>query len=176
VFTIRLPPLRERGEDITRLIDHYLRRFSQELAKPVHEVPSETIQRLRSYPWPGNTRELHSVLKHAILQMRGSVLLPEYLPGPVTGTGRRFVETEAGFDWDQFVTVRIAGGSEDLYSESLQRMEREVLIRVLRHTGGNQLQAARILGITRGSLRTKVRALGITIARSIWSDKDQADS
>jgi two-component system nitrogen regulation response regulator GlnG len=176
VFTIRLPPLRERGEDITRLIDHYLRRFSQELAKPVHEVPSETIQRLRSYPWPGNTRELHSVLKHAILQMRGSVLLPEYLPGPVTGTGRRFVETEAGFDWDQFVTVRIAGGSEDLYSESLQRMEREVLIRVLRHTGGNQLQAARIHGITRGSLRTKVRALGITIARSIWSDQDQADS
>jgi two-component system nitrogen regulation response regulator GlnG len=55
-------------------------------------------------------------------------------------------------------------------------MEREVLVRVLRHTGGNQLQAARILGITRGSLRTKIRTLGITIARSVWSDDDQPDS
>ena len=52
----------------------------------------------------------------------------------------------------------------------------EVLVRVLKHTGGNQLQAARILGITRGSLRTKIRALGISIARSVWSDDDQGDS
>ena len=55
-------------------------------------------------------------------------------------------------------------------------MEREVLVRVLQHTAGNQLQAARILGITRGSLRNKIRTLGISIARSVWSDDDQGDS
>ena len=55
-------------------------------------------------------------------------------------------------------------------------MERSLLTRVLRHTRGNQLQAAKVLGITRGSLRTKIRALGITINREVWSDDDQADS
>jgi two-component system nitrogen regulation response regulator GlnG len=54
-------------------------------------------------------------------------------------------------------------------------MEREVLVRVLKHTEGNQLQAARILGITRGSLRNKIRSLGIGIGRSVWSDDDQGD-
>ena len=55
----------------------------------------------------------------------------------------------------------------------LRRLERILLTRVLQHTGGNQLQAAKILGITRGSLRTKIRALGITIERSVWSKEDQ---
>jgi two-component system nitrogen regulation response regulator GlnG len=76
----------------------------------------------------------------------------------------------AAFDWDEFVGGRIAASTENLYAESLERMEREVLVRVLRHTAGNQLQAARILGITRGSLRNKIRTLGISIARSVWSD------
>jgi two-component system nitrogen regulation response regulator GlnG len=82
----------------------------------------------------------------------------------------------AKFDWDQFVSGRISANSENLYAEALERMEREVLVRVLKHTDGNQLQAARILGITRGSLRNKIRSLGISIARSVWSDDDQGDS
>jgi two-component system nitrogen regulation response regulator GlnG len=55
-------------------------------------------------------------------------------------------------------------------------MEREVIVRTLKHTDGNQLQAARVLGITRGSLRNKIRALGISIAKSVWTDDDQSDS
>ncbi len=176
VFTIHIPPLRDRGDDIDLLIDHYLRRFSQELDKPVREVPPETTKALHEYSWPGNVRELQSVLKQAILHMRGSVFLAEYLPGHVTGQTAEAPPPEGIFDWDEFVSGRIASGTEDLYAESLERMEREVLIRVLRHTGGNQLRAARILGITRGSLRTKIRTLGITIARSVWSDDDQGDS
>ena len=91
--------------------------------------------------------------------------------------GNRLPESVAGgeFNWDRFVTDHIAAGSENLYADSLERMEREVLVRVLRHTNGNQVQAARILGITRGSLRTKIRALGITIGRSVWSDDEQGD-
>jgi two-component system nitrogen regulation response regulator GlnG len=174
----RLPPLRDRGEDVRLLIDHFLARFGQELGKPVQELPAETMAALREYPWPGNVRELQSVLKQSLLQMRGSVLLPDYLPermakgAPPPGAAA----AEGRFNWDEFVGSRIAARTENLYAEGLELMEREVLVRVLRHTGGNQLQAARILGITRGSLRTKIRTLGITIARAVWSDDEQGDS
>jgi two-component system nitrogen regulation response regulator GlnG len=182
VFSMSLPPLRERGDDIGLLIDHFLKSFGQELGKPVVEVPAETAAALREYPWPGNVRELQSVLKQSLLRMSGSVLLSAFLPPHVLRTSSQDGEVVepaalAGvFDWDQFVGERIRLGSESLYAESLDRMEREVLVRVLRHTSGNQLQAARLLGITRGSLRNKIRALGISIARSVWSEDDNADA
>ncbi|WP_439630671.1 sigma-54-dependent transcriptional regulator [Gemmata sp.] len=186
VFTIKLPPLRERGDDVDLLVGHYLRRFGQELGKPVAEVAPATAAALRAYPWPGNVRELQSVLKQAVLRMSGSVLLADFLPPHVGGSAARAAAPATGaapgapgpaglFDWDQFVGGRVAEGSENLYAESLERMEREVLVRVLKHTEGNQLQAARILGITRGSLRNKIRTLGISIARSVWSEDDQGD-
>ena len=84
-------------------------------------------------------------------------------------TTGRTVDTNAGF-----IAERLEVNAEDLYAEALQAMERHLLTRVLRHTAGNQVQAAKILGITRGSLRTKIRALGISIERSVGSD-DQMD-
>ncbi|HVK16269.1 MAG TPA: sigma-54 dependent transcriptional regulator [Fimbriiglobus sp.] len=177
VFTIHLPPLRDRGDDLDLLTEHYLKRFGQEFDKPVREVRLEARAALRAYPWPGNVRELQSALKQALLRMRGSVLAADYLPAAVAGRADNGpAEPDGAFDWEEFVAGRIASGTENLYAESLELMEREVLIRVLRHTDGNQLRAARLLGITRGSLRNKIRALGITIARSVWSDDDQPDS
>jgi len=159
VFTIRLPPLRERGDDLGLLLDFYLKRFGRELGKPAPALAPEALAALRRYHWPGNVRELQSVLKQAILLARGTVILPEELPPAVHAPAAPTEPAPGGtFDWDRFVTERIAAGSEDLYAEGLALMEREVLTRALRHTGGNQLQAARILGITRGSLRTKIRA------------------
>ena len=76
------------------------------------------------------------------------------------------------------ILCQVLGGPEDLVLADLPEPdpgEGEVLVRVLRHTDGNQLRAARILGITRGSLRNKIRALGISIARSVWSDDEQGD-
>jgi two-component system nitrogen regulation response regulator GlnG len=181
VFAVDLPPLRERGPDLPLLIDHFVRRFGRELGRPVGDVAPETRAALCAYGWPGNVRELQSVLKQALLQMRGSVLLPEDLPAAVLGAHAPGPPPPAPgepgepFDWDAFVAGRIAAGSEALYAETLELVERELLVRVLRHTGGNQLQAARILGITRGSVRTKIRALGITIGRNVWSDDDRAD-
>lgn len=178
VFTIKLPPLHERGDDVLLLIDHFRKRFGHELGKPEVEVSPEATALLRAYPWPGNIRELQSVLKQSILQTSGSVLLPDFLPPHVRKPPTPATGSDPGgeFDWDSFVAGRIAANSENLYAESVERMEREVLVRVLKHTGGNQLQAARILGITRGSLRNKIRTLGITIAKSVWSDDDQSDS
>ena len=178
VFTIKLPALRDRGDDVTLLVEHFAKRFGRELGKPEVEVPPEAFAALRTYPWPGNVRELQSVLKQSILQTSGSVLLPDFLPPhvrkPVPLPGPS-AEPTAAFDWDAFVAGRIAAGTEGLYAEGLERMEREVLVRVLKHTAGNQLQAAKILGITRGSLRNKIRTLGISIARSVWSDDDSSD-
>src|ERR1700730_8032294 len=80
VFTIHLPPLRERGDDLPMLVRHYTRRFSRELGRDVSEVAPETIERLCSHSWPGNIRELQSVLKQSLLQANGVVLLPAFLP------------------------------------------------------------------------------------------------
>src|SRR6266699_3542234 len=74
VFTIHLPPLRERGEDLAMLVRYYLRRFSRELGREVREVAPEALERLRNYPWPGNIRELQSVVKQSLLQASGTVL------------------------------------------------------------------------------------------------------
>ena len=89
VFTIHLPPLRERGDDLPLLVQHYLRRFSRELGREVRQVAPEALERLRGYPWPGNIRELQSVLKQALLQASGTVLLPAFLPEPLGGPGEQ---------------------------------------------------------------------------------------
>src|SRR5204862_274599 len=67
VFTINLPPLRERGDDLPLLVRHFLRRFSRELGRQVQEVAPEALERLRGYSWPGNIRELQTVLKQPLL-------------------------------------------------------------------------------------------------------------
>src|SRR5882762_9371289 len=103
VFAIHLPPLRERGEDLPLLVRHYLRRFSRELGREVQEVAPEALERLRGYGWPGNIRELQSVLKQALLQASGTILLPAFLPELSIG--------RAGSVSDRSVPVADAPGS-----------------------------------------------------------------
>jgi two-component system nitrogen regulation response regulator GlnG len=167
VFTIRMPALRERGDDLELLTDYFLGRFAREFGRPLPVVPPETRTLLRGHPWPGNVRELQSVLKQALLQMGGSVLLPEYirlsLSGPANGA---LAEPAApALDWDRFIGERQDAGSHELYAECLALMERQLLTRVLQRTGGNQLRAAELLGITRTTLRNKLRALGLLAER-----------
>jgi two-component system nitrogen regulation response regulator GlnG len=78
-------------------------------------------------------------------------------------------------DWNQFISERLTAGSRDLYAESLALMERQLIVRILERTAGNQLRAAELLGITRGSLRHKLRALGISLERSISADDDRSE-
>jgi nitrogen regulation protein NR(I) len=169
VFTIRLPALRDRLEDLPLLVDHFVRRFNREMGKEVQQVTPEALALLRRYPWPGNVRELQSVLKQALLQATGPVLAADFLPTSVREGKPPEAPSDAGFDCDRFLGERLEAGSHNLYAETLAQMERQLLTRVLRHTGGNQLQAAEILGITRATLRTKIRALGISIERSVSS-------
>jgi transcriptional regulator with GAF, ATPase, and Fis domain len=123
VFPIRLPPLRDRGDDIPLLIDHFTRRFGAELERPVRAIAPEAMQMLTGYPWPGNVRELQSVIKQAILHMKGGVLTSEALPAgvKVTEVSEGNVTTETAFDWDAFVRDRIEAGSDSLYAAAYRR-------------------------------------------------------
>jgi two-component system nitrogen regulation response regulator GlnG len=181
VFTIQLPPLRERGDDLALLVQHYLHRFGRELGKDIEGVAPDCMALLQRYSWPGNVRELQSVLKQALLQATGPILVPDFLPSALLRTNGQQPEppaTAAGGETAEltplgpFIDDHLRSGAEDLYAATLRRMERMLLTRVLQHTQGNQLQAARILGITRGSLRTKLRDLGITIQRTVSGNDD----
>src|SRR5262249_19841363 len=152
---------------------HYLRRYNRELGKSVTEVAPEALAALRRYPWPGNVRELQSVLKQALLLAAGPVLLPEFLPPlpPTAGGGNGALGAPPGGEGlEAFLEARLRAGAEGLYAEAVERLERFLLARVLQHTGGNQLRAARILGITRGSLRTKLRELGLRVDRTVTDE------
>jgi DNA-binding NtrC family response regulator len=166
VFTITLPPLNVRGDDLPLLINYYVGRYSRELAKDVKTVAPETMERLRRYTWPGNVRELQSVLKQALLQAAGPILLPEFLP-PLHRAADASDDATMSSDLERYIDGRLAEGANDLYAEVVQRLERILLPRVLRHTNGNQLRAAKMLGITRGSLRTKLRELGLHIEHKV---------
>ena len=176
VYTIRLPPLRERISDLPMLIDHFLRRFGRELDKNVREVSPEAMSLLTDYSWPGNLRELQSVLKHAVVEASGPLILPEFLPeavhrmmdSPAVASASRAttdVVTDDGLI--RFIHQRIRSGTESLYDDVLQRFERTLLLEVLQQVEGNISRASAILGISRSTLRVKLSALGINLNRAV---------
>jgi two-component system nitrogen regulation response regulator GlnG len=172
VFTIHLPPLRERGEDLALLVQFFLRRVSRELGRQVREVAPEALERLRGYSWPGNVRELQSVLKQAILRSHGPVLLPDFLPELPEAPTAPAAPVRGGLDPEAFIRQRLSPDSRDLYAEIHQQLDRLLLPRALEYTGGNQHRAALLLGIARKTLRTKLRELGLRVAQSVEADED----
>ncbi len=180
-FTIKLPPLRERGEDILFLLEHLLSRFARELNKAdVHGISPEALDILTHYSWPGNVRELEAVIRQALLNTTGNVILPDFLPDHVLmGSETRAPSAPSAnapaSDLRPFVDECFKHGSEDMYASSVEMMERYLLTRVLRHAQGNQSQAARMLGITRGSLRNKMRSLRIQVGSTVEMDDSLHD-
>jgi nitrogen regulation protein NR(I) len=169
VYAIRLPPLRERREDLPLLAQHFVGRFSRELGKEVDGITPEVLESLERYPWPGNVRELQSMLKRTILQATGPVLVPDCLPLAIRGEASETASTmptltpEFGAALTRFVEGRLQAGSTTLHDELIALVERHLFLQVLHHTGGNQSQAARILGMTRKTLRAKLDALAISV-------------
>ena len=174
VFTIHLPPLRERGDDLPMLMQHYMRRFSRDLGREVREVTPEAMELLCSYPWPGNIRELQSVLKQALLRATGPVLVPAFLPESLGGPRSTPAGDEGVLRVGPFLQERMEAGSEEIYQEAHQHLDRLLLPLVLGSTDGNKLQAARLLGITRKTLRLRLRALGLSDLMSAEGDEDDA--
>jgi two-component system nitrogen regulation response regulator GlnG len=177
VFTIHLPPLRERGQDLPLLARHFLRCFRRELGREVQDIAPETLERLRSYSWPGNLRELQSVLKQALLQASGTVLLPAFLPDLTGQPGESGAALpEAHLDLEALIGQRLGPDSQDLYAETHRQVDRILLARVLEYTGGNQHQAARLLGIARQTLRQKLRDLGLHVSHSVEANEEDQSS
>ena len=175
VFTIHLPPLRDRIEDLPILVQHYLRRFSAELGREVREIAPEAMARLRAYAWPGNIRELQSVLRQALLRASGTVLLPAFLPdlgGIPPGRPSAPVISEQAFDLERFIRQRLAPATHDLSAEAHREVDRLLMTLALEYTHGNHRDAARLLGISRQTMRVKLRALGLHVAHSVESTDD----
>jgi two-component system nitrogen regulation response regulator GlnG len=167
VFTISLPALRERGDDLPMLIQHFLRRFNRELGREIQEIAPEALELLRVYSWPGNIRELQGVLKQALLQATGTVLIPAFLPEslrapPDPPAGKDMEAAQQNFSFEAFILRRLQEGTATLSMEAHQQLDRLLLRLALQHTGGNQAQAARMLGISRQTLRAKTRELGLS--------------
>ena len=164
VVTIHLPPLRDRGDDLRVLAEYFLRKYSNEFGKDVRTLAPETLKLLAQYHWPGNIRELESVMKQSLLTARGNVLLAEFVPPlAVHASDRTADPSQHEFLSEQFVAERLESGTDNLHAESIALAERKLLRQVLRHTAGNQLKAAGILGISRVTLRSKLKSLGIDI-------------
>jgi DNA-binding NtrC family response regulator len=180
-FLICLPPLRDRDGDLRLLVEHFLVRYSRRMGKKVMRIDPATMRALESYDWPGNVRELESVLKQALINATGTVITTDCLPEvrcfhaeeggcgdvdeiePMAAGGDSSIDQLPRHDLAAYIEQRLKSGSDDLHAETLEMMERYLLTRVLRETGGNQSLAAKILGITRGSLRNKIRALRLSI-------------
>jgi formate hydrogenlyase transcriptional activator len=140
VFPIRLPPLRERLEDIPLLVRHFAQQHAQRLHKPVHTIPAEALKALTRYSWPGNVRELQNVIERAVILARDGVLRP-VLP-----------------TWQQPLQRSPAGGN------TLADVQRDYIVRVLRDASGvigGQHGAAARLGLKRTTLLSRMERLGI---------------
>lgn len=171
-FSIELPPLRDRLEDLPALIDHFRQLANRDLGKEVVRFSDPAVERLRHYYWPGNVRQLQSVVRQAVLQTTGPVVLPDFLPSlPTTRhgnpAGENLPSLMDGEELNLLVDSKIGQHDQNLYEQVIDEAEKLLLTRVLRMTGGSQVEAAKILGITRTTLRTKIHKFGITISQTI---------
>ncbi len=151
VMTIRIPPLRERVEEVGPLVAHFLDRLNRRLGTAVEGVSEAALRRLCGYPFPGNVRELENVLEHAVVMADGPILEPEHLPERVLGFEDA---SERGF------TLRFS--DDDLSVKRAQRkLERAFIERALERTGGNRTHAARLLDLSHRALLYKMKAFGL---------------
>jgi two-component system nitrogen regulation response regulator GlnG len=163
-FTLTLPPLRDRKEDVPLLAAYFVRQANRLLGKDVRAVAPEAVALLQAAPWPGNVRELQGVIRSAVLQAPGDVLTAEALPPRLRGA--QPVEPSAataggGLDVAELVNELLRSGATDVYHRVIEAVDRVVLEAVLNHVKGNQVRASVLLGISRTTLRARLTALGL---------------
>jgi two-component system nitrogen regulation response regulator GlnG len=176
-FTITLPALRDRRDDIPLLVDHFVKRLTRIERTYSGEVPRvspEALDLLSQYDWPGNIDELQSVLKRSLIEGKGTVLANETLTQLLSR--HQEIQPPPADDathWRRLVEQGLAGGDQ-LYDLGLAEMERRLLPLVMQRCGGSQVKAARALGITRGSLRKKLRLHGLMAPPASADDAETA--
>jgi DNA-binding NtrC family response regulator len=145
VIRIGVPPLRERPEDVPALVDYFISNYNRELGKAVKGATDEAMGLLMAYRWPGNVRELRNVIERTLLLESDEWILPEHLPVEivgVSGSGTQVLEAR----------LHTEGGVT-----TLAQAERVAIEMALGHAGGNKTRAAEALGISRQTLRTKLK-------------------
>jgi DNA-binding NtrC family response regulator len=170
VLTIELPPLRERGDDLGVLVRHFLARYNREFGTAIQEIAPDAMAMLQAHTWPGNVRELQSVIKRALLRAHGPVLMASSLP--VLAVAAPAAGSASTLDLDAMILANLAPDTDDLYGRIHREVDRLLLARVLEYTTGNHRHAARLLGIARQTMRTKLQALGMRVTHAVTSDDD----
>jgi len=145
VVSIRIPPLRERPEDIPVLVDHFLGLFNEQLETSISGVSEKVSELFRTYDWPGNVRELENVLQGAMVVAQDRILHAADLPLRIQTMSQMQEE----------------GEDSGTLSEMVARLEQRVISEALRAEAGNRTRTARRLGITRKTLLAKIGAYGL---------------
>ena len=163
VVRIQLPPLRQRIEDVRLLAEYFLQKVSTRKHLPRMQLSEEAVRALESYGWPGNVRELENTLQRACVLATSELLLPKDLPlgaaaseSQASGAGAASPTTEAAIE------VLLKAASADPNVQLLPWLEHEFTLHAMKVTKGNQVRAAKLLGITRATLRKRIERFGIT--------------
>jgi two-component system nitrogen regulation response regulator GlnG len=160
--------LRERAGDVPELAHYFLFRFNEQLGLDYRAIAPEALEMLQQYSWPGNIRELQGVIEQAMLQSSGPVLTPELLPEELR-RGAALAGLAASGEWPSAVRalleplLRTSAGN--VYAQAVEALDQALIPCVLHVTNGHQTQAAELLGISRGTLRQKIKALNIAVEK-----------
>lgn len=190
VVTIRVPPLRDRKEDVPELATTFLFRFNAQLGTSFVGIHPDAMALLQQHSWPGNIRELQSAVKEAMFRGTGRLLLPGDV-APTLGTSGPAIPTlppretappvapaptpspDAGrTDIEGMIDGMLSQGEPGVYYKVLEQVERLVLGKVLQRTQGRQGQASELLGINRTTLRNRLRELGMSVSRIVVDEHD----
>ncbi len=166
VIQINIPSLRKRKEDIPLLADYFLHKYQAESGIPKILTP-EAFRMLTAYEWPGNVRELENAIQRAVTLSQGNKIFPDSLPSQISGMKNGTVLSFENFLEEKLSDlIERMGGLEkaDIYEMVMQRVEKPLLTLVLKKTHGNQVQASKLLGINRNTLRNMIKTLKIRIS------------
>ena len=159
VILIRLPPLRERGEDVLLLAEYYLQHFASKYGRNAHRIDARAREQLMAYPWPGNVRELSHVIERGVLWSRGEELSADHLALSRPADVGLEPSTAGDATARGPTSAPLPTGARE--SMGLEQWERQLLEQALREEGGNQTRAAQRLGITRDTLRYRIKKYGL---------------
>jgi len=169
VVRIHIPPLRERSEDIRLLVNYFLKKFAKDQSTPPRSIAPAALKALEKHHWPGNVRELENVIRRALVMAKGEAILVSELPSEVSGQGNISSGAPIIVGAGEGVAEDVAALARQLFSwarrdpklKVIPTVERELVIQALKETSGNQVHAAKMLGITRATLRKRVEKFGI---------------
>jgi two-component system nitrogen regulation response regulator GlnG len=162
-FTIELPPLRDRGEDVARMAKHFFSLFAEQLGKDLFSIAPETMQRLEAHSWPGNVRELQGIVKQTLLKASGPVIVPAFLPSGFGDSANLRNDVEISNGWEtelaEETNRRLALGSFTVAEDIHSAVDRILIREVMKATGNNLSEASLRLGISRPTLRSRMKHL-----------------